>query len=184
MTGFYLIIGKQGSGKTLMATKIAIDTIEERPDLKVFSNYKLNGVDFTYITFNDDIEVNKGKLDILKTLDENPNYFNNSIMLIDELHLYLDSLDFMKKNNRRLQVFFSQLRKRRILLIGTTQYFMNVDIRIRRQCLSVLDMKHITKDIFQVDTLDVDGYYTEFVSSYKINLRSYYDRYDTYELIL
>lgn len=184
MDGFFLIIGKQGSGKTLMTTKHAFDMIEEYPDKRVFSNYKLNDIDFTYITFNSEIESNKNKLDILKTLDENPDYFNNSIMLIDELHLYLDSYDFLKKNNRRLQIFFSQLRKRRILLIGTTQYIMNVDIRIRRQCLAVMDMTHIRGSLFKVDTLSIDGYYTELVSSYKIDLRSYFNKYDTYELIL
>lgn len=180
MIGFYLIIGKQGSGKTLMATKLAFDE-SEKP---LFSNFSLFGKPFTPITFNSAIEANKSKLDILKQLDLNPDYFNDSVMLLDELHLYLDSLDFMRANNRKLQTFFSQLRKRRILLIGTTQYLMNVDIRIRRQCMSVLDMKHIKGDIFQVETHDIDGYFTELVSTYRINLRDYYDKFDTNELVL
>jgi GTPase SAR1 family protein len=180
--GFILIIGRQGSGKTLMAVKLVNDeSVEQRP---IYSNCSLYGVKYTPITFNPQIESNKDKLDILSTLDANPDYFNNSIMLIDEIHLYLDSLDFMRKNNRRLQTFFSQLRKRKILLIGTTQYLMNLDIRIRRQCLNVLEMSHLKSSIFKVETHDIDGYYTEFVSSYKCDLKEYYNKYDTNELIL
>ena len=181
MIGFILIIGRQGSGKTLMSTKLAFDEDGDRP---VYSNYSLFGIKYTPVTFNSEIESNKNKLDILKMLDANPDYFNNSIMLLDELHLYLDSLDFMRRNNRRLQTFFSQLRKRRILLIGTTQYLMNLDIRIRRQCLNVLEMQHLKGSIFKVTTHDIDGYFTEFVSAYKIDLRDYYSKYDTNELVL
>lgn len=178
--GFYLLIGKQGSGKTLMCTKLCYDNHTGN----TFSNYKLFGIPFTYVTFDNSKEVNKNKLDILKQLDIDPDYFNNSIMLIDEIHLYLDSLDFMRAHNRRLQTFFSQLRKRKILLIGTTQYLMSLDIRVRRQCMNVLDMYHIKQSLFRVDTYDIDGYFTKQISSYKIDLIDYYDKYDTFELIL
>ena len=182
MVGFILIIGRQGSGKTLMATKLLHDELYTgRP---IYSNYQLFGVDYQPITFNSEIDANKNKLDILNQLDDDPDYFNNSIMLLDEIHLYLDSLDFMRKNNRKLQTFFSQLRKRKILLIGTTQYLMNLDIRIRRQCLNVLEMTHIKGGIFRIETHDIDGYFTNLISSVHINLRDYYDKYDTNELIL
>ena len=184
MVGFYLFSGKQGSGKTLMQTKIALDNFETNSTLKVFSNYELIGIDFTYCTFNSELEVNKDKLDILEQLDEDPNFFNNSIMLIDEIHLYLDSLDFMRKNNRRLQTFFSQLRKRNILLLGTTQYVLNLDVRIRRQCLNVMAMKHLKGNIFQVETYDIDGYDTEYIGTHLVDLSAYYNRFDTFELIL
>ena len=184
MTGFYLFIGKQGGGKTLMATKIATDIYDGDKDIKIFSNYKLFNVDFTYITFNKAIEYNKNKLDILAQLDENPDFFNNSIMIIDEIHLYLDAYDFMKNNNRKLQTFFSQLRKRNILLLGTTQYIMNVDIRIRRQCMNVFEMTKVKPPIFKIDTHEIDGYYTELISTHFIDLSNYYERFNTYELIL
>jgi archaellum biogenesis ATPase FlaH len=180
MLGFFLIIGKQGSGKTLLATKFANDN----KHLNIFSNYALYGLKYTPITFNSLIESNKNKIDILKMLDINPDYFNNSLMILDEIHLYLDSLDFMRANNRRLQTFFSQLRKRKILLVATTQYIMNLDIRIRRQCVSVLEMEHLKGGLFKVNTFDIDGYFTKEVSSYKIVLSDYYDKYDTNELIL
>jgi replication-associated recombination protein RarA len=183
MIGFILLIGQQGAGKTLMMTKLAYDSFND--DKKpIYANYSLFGIPFKPITFNADLEYNKNKMDILKTLDKNPNFFNGSVMLLDELHLYLDSLDFMRANNRRFQIFFSQLRKRKILLIGTTQYLMNIDIRIRRQCLNVLEMSHLKNTIFRVDTHKIDGYFTDLVSSYRIDLGGYYNYFDTNELVL
>ena len=181
--GFYLSIGKQGSGKTILITKLLVDNLKEHPNRKVFSNYTLYGIDYTPIAFNTENEHNKDKLNILDMLDQDVNYFNNSIMLLDEIHVDLDSLDFMKKNNRRMQVFFSQLRKRNILLLGTTQYLMNVDVRLRRQCLNVFEMKHIKKDIFEVTTHEIDGYYSVPVTTYLLDLSEYYDFYDTNEVI-
>ena len=180
MHGFYIAIGKQGSGKTVLITKMCIDAFDnKRP---IFSNYTLKKLPYTAVTFDTAIE--KKKISILDKLDEDPNYFNNSIMLLDEIHIYLDSLDFMRKNNRRLQIFFSQLRKRNILLLATTQYIMNVDIRIRRQCMNVFEMTHIYKDLFTVSTHVIDGYFTEEISNYNIVLDDYYEHYDTNEIIL
>lgn len=186
MNGFYLAIGKQGSGKTAIITKLIIDNMQGR---KIFSNYKLIGIDYTPVTFDSKIERDRDKLDILTQLKEDPAYFNNSIMAFDELHIYFDSRDFMKENNRVMQTFFSQLRKRNVLLFGTTQYIMNIDVRIRRQCMNVFSMQHLGKnetfkgDIFRVDTHDIDGYNTMFISSYQIDLQDYFKFYDTNEII-
>lgn len=182
LNGFFLAIGKQGSGKTLFTTKLAIDNFNG--ERKIYSNYSLYGLPFQKITLGNEKEVANGAIDILDKLDEDNNYFDNSIMLLDEIHIYLDSLDFMRKNNRRLQVFFSQLRKRNILLLGTTQYIMNVDIRIRRQCKNVFEMQNVKDNIFNVITHEIDGYYTVELSEYKINLIDYYKFYDTNEIIL
>lgn len=171
INGFYLAIGKQGSGKTVMITKLCMDNYNK--DRKVYSNYKLFKIPYEHIT----LEI------LLDKLDHDPTSLNDSIILLDEIHIYLDSLDFMRKNNRRLQTFFSQLRKRNILLFGTTQYIMNVDIRIRRQCMNIFDMEHIYKNMFKVTTLYIDGYFTEEISSYHIILSDYYDAYDTTEII-
>ncbi len=188
MNGFYIAIGKQGSGKTLFITKLMVEEKLTNPKRKVFSNYTIFGLDYERITFDRDIEKERGLeddkiIDILEQLDDNPNYFNNSIMLLDEIHIYLDSLDFMKKNNRRMQTFFSQLRKRNILLLGTTQYIMNVDIRIRRQCMAVFSMTNKGEGIFEVVTHEIDGYYTTPISEKHVVLTDYYDYYDTNEII-
>lgn len=183
MNGFYTAIGSQGSGKTLLITKLALENHTKRPR-EICSNYKLFGVPFTPIDLlatdrGDGIE----RENILDALDKDPNRFNHCIILLDEIHIYFDSLDFMRKENRRMQIFFSQLRKRDILLFATTQYIMNLDVRIRRQCKNVFEMEHIYKDLFQVTTHKIDGYFTKEISHYNIVLSDYYNRYDTNEVI-
>ena len=179
MHGFYLAIGRQGSGKTAFITKLLVDNYSS--DKKVYSNYSLFGIDYEKITF--DNKRNKNAIDILDVIKDKPNYFNNSIMLLDEIHLYFDSRDFMKHNNRIIQNFFSQLRKRNILLLATTQYILHLDIRIRRQALAVFQMTNLKDGIFRVDVHEIDGYYTSFIRTELVNLNSYFKYYDTNELI-
>jgi len=178
MYGFYLAIGCQGSGKTAFITKLLVDNYNSR---KVYSNYSLFGIDYKKITF--DNKRNKNSIDILKVIRDDPNYFNNSIMLLDEIHLYFDSRDFMKQNNRIIQNFFSQLRKRNILLLATTQYILHLDIRIRRQALAVFQMTNLKDGIFRVDVHEIDGYYTSFIRTELVNLNDYFKYFDTNELI-
>jgi len=179
MHGFYLAIGRQGSGKTAFITKLLVDNYSN--DKKVYSNYSLFDIDYEKITF--DNKRNKNAIDILNVIKDNPNYFNNSIMLLDEIHLYFDSRDFMKHNNRIIQNFFSQLRKRNILLLATTQYILHLDIRIRRQALAVFQMTNLRDGIFRVDVHEIDGYFTRFLRSELVNLNDYFKYYDTNELI-
>ena len=106
-------------------------------------------------------------------------------MCLDEIHIYLDAYDYFKKNNRRMQTFFSQLRKRNILLLATSQDIMNVDIRVRRQTRNFFSMEQITNDIFNVTTYKmVDGYYyPNMISKYRVNLSDYFKYYNTNEII-
>lgn len=183
MNGFYMAIGKQGSGKTLMITKLMYDEYikEKRP---IFSNYNLIGIPFTPIDLlKHDRGDNVTRQNILDMLDDDTNCLNGAIILLDEIHLYFDSLDFMKRDTRPMQIFFSQLRKRNILLYATTQYLMNVDIRIRRQCFNIFEMEHIYKDLFEVTTHEIDGYYAREISKYKLYLSEYYKMYNTNEVI-
>ena len=181
MHGFYLAIGRQGSGKTAFITKLLVDNYTS--DKKVYSNYSLFGIDYERITFDKIQKMGENAIDILKVISDNPNYFNNSIMLLDEIHLYFDSRDFMKQNNRIIQNFFSQLRKRNILLLATTQYILHLDIRIRRQALAVFQMANLRDGIFRVDVHEIDGYFTRFLRSELVNLNDYFKYYDTNELI-
>lgn len=179
MYGFYLAIGRQGSGKTAFITKLLVDNYT--PDKKVYSNYSLFGIEHEKITF--DNKKNKNSIDILEVIKNNPDYFNNSIMLLDEIHIYFDSRDFMRQNNRVIQNFFSQLRKRNILLLATTQYILHLDVRIRRQALAVFQMANLKDGIFRVDVHEIDGYFTRFIRSELVNLNDYFKFYDTNELI-
>ena len=182
MNGFYLAIGQQGSGKTLFSVKLLVDDIKKK-SRKVYSNITLFDIPYTKITFNKERCSDPEVISFAELIEQDKNIFNDSIILWDEMHLDLDSLDFMKKNNREKQVFFSQLRKRNILLLGTTQYIMHLDIRIRRQCKNVFDMTYIEGNIFQVVTSKMDGYYTEEISRLFFDLHDYYNYYNTYEIV-
>ena len=173
ISGLYIAIGSQGSGKTLFQVKNLFDEIEKNPDRTVYSNLKSLTCKHIYFNFKDFVK-------LVSNMDDE---INNSIILVDEMHLYFDSLDFMKKDSRIAQVFFSQLRKRDILVLGTTQYLMNLDIRIRRQAFNVFDMYHIYKSLFQVTVNDIDGYVYSEKNRFKIDLADYYDKYDTKEII-
>ena len=184
-SGFYLAIGKQGTGKTVMITKLLVDELEKNDNRKIYSNYTLYDINYIPIVRmkNPNKTYKKNTLSFLQELIKDADQFNNSIILIDEIHLYFDSLDFMKKHNRLAQTFFSQLRKRNTLLLGTSQYIMNVDIRLRRQCKNVFDMANIYKDLFEVVTCEIDGYFQNEISRYNIRLNDYFKYYDTNEII-
>ena len=184
MKGFFFANGKQGSGKTLLMVKYLIDEHEQYPNKKIFSNTLLFGVNYQFITFDKSRDGEENKLSILDQLEDDPNFFNHSIMLIDEIHLYLNSLDFFKNNNRKLQTFFSQLRKRDILLLGTAQYFHDIDIRVRSQALNSFEMEHIYKDLFEATTCKVLRYDYIPEEITKLKLSEYYKFYDTEYLIL
>lgn len=186
MNGFFLAIGKQGEGKTVMTTKLLVDNYLESPSKrKVYSNYSLFGIDYTPIvkSLDPNKTYKKGTIGFLDQLIKDPNFFNGSIIAIDEIHLYFDSREFMKKHHKTAQTFFSQLRKRKILLLGTAQYLMNVDIRLRQQCSNVFDMSHVYKDLFEVVTCAIDGYFSEEVGRHTVLLNDYYKYYDTNEII-
>ena len=183
MNGFYIAIGQQGTGKTAFITKHIVDNWSVNNNRKVFSNYTLNNVPHTPITFDNEKEVQKGKLDILKTLSVDENFFNNSIMAIDEIHVYFSSSLWLSKNVRPIQTFFSQLRKRNILLLATSQFIIRVDPIIRQQAKFVFDMENTADTIFKVDTNKIDGYYTKYISTNYFDLKKYFDYYDTNEII-
>lgn len=200
MNGFYIALGPQGCGKSLFITKHTVDNYfpqksvitENSTHRLVFSNYSLYGLEYQPISFDISkerqiIKIINGKevpiIDILKKLEEDENYFDNSIMLLDEIHIYFDSRDFMANNKRQVQTFFSQLRKRNILLLATTQYILNLDVRIRRQCKMVFEMSQVKEHIFKSRFYSIDGYYTEYIREELFNLSEYYKYYDTLEII-
>ena len=205
--GLFIATGEQGSGKTAFIVKLLVDNLKGR---KIFSNIEIKGFNFKRITlkpldyfipkderdkrlertgyYATDIELdnyNKGKLyNILEELNKDQNYFNNSIMILDEIHVYLDSRDFFKKYNRPIQTFMSQLRKRNILLLATTQHLLNVDVRVRRQTLNVFEMIQQSKGIFNVTTYKVNDYYMDQISSYLVDLSGYFKYYNTNEIVI
>ena len=171
--GFYLIIGPQGSGKTLLGVALLFELSNLYKDKKIFSNTNLNNIEYEKYNFDN----------LLQNIKNDNNYYDNSIMLFDEIHIFLNSLDYYKKQNRLVQGFFSQLRKRKIILIGTSQYILNVDVRIRRQAKRVFEVFKRNNNIYEVIIHLIDGYFTRQIDSLFLKLDKYYDKYNTYEII-
>lgn len=195
--GFYVAIGKQGSGKTAFITSLMINEYNNENRL-ILSNYHLKEIPYIKIDLPTILELIKSKElvtefegnnlakqyeDIMgKPPTTNDDYLNNSIILLDEVHIYFDSYDFLKNENRTISAFASQLRKRNTLLLATTQYLLQVSIRLRKQAKFIFDLSKDGK-MFQCAINEIDGYYTKPLSTIKIDLRPYFRFYDTNEII-
>lgn len=126
------ILGERGDGKTLTATAIAY--MNNHTDKKnVFANYHLSGIPYQYITFKD--------------LTDFPEYLEDSIVIMDEMHIGSDSYEFFSKHVKDITTFITQLRKRSITLIYTTQRFSTIAKR----------MRDMTNYIIQCTMTDIKG---------------------------
>lgn len=119
----HLIIGRQGGGKTLIAVSKALDAYKQGK--KVYSNVALN---FPYekIKYKDVIDC---KLE-------------NGVVLLDEIHLLLPARNSLSKTSRKIcDGFLSMVRKKGLVIYGTTQTERKVDVRFRDE----LDFLYICK---------------------------------------
>ena len=204
-SGFYVAIGQQGSGKTAFITYLAYSEHQKTKRL-ILSNYTL--FDIPCIYYDDKTLIDLLTSDTLietvyipKRFNDKPyniaqeyynimgvypksndDYLNNSIILLDEIHIYYDSYDFYKKNPRIISGFISQLRKRKILLLGTTQRILKIPVRMRSELKYILDMQE-NNGLFNCVLNKMDGYYFKPFKKITIDLRNYFKYYDTNEII-
>jgi len=111
----HLVIGRQGSGKTLLLVKKAYEY--HKSGKTVYSNVHLN---FPYkkIDYNDIVNC----------------VYENAIVIIDEIHQLIPSRNAMSKRNREIcDSFLSMVRKKGLILYGSTQTERKVDIRMREE---------------------------------------------------
>lgn len=108
--------GRRGIGKTLTMVK---DGFQYYLDgWKVFGNLKTS---FSkYIS----------EEDILK-LDKSSKLYN-CVIMIDEIQIFFDSRRSMKKTSINFSNFIQQIRKRNIIILGTTQFSSTIDLRFRQ----------------------------------------------------
>jgi len=179
----HLIIGNQGSGKTLLAVKMAYDAY-----LKgriIYSNVALK-FPYKQLDYNDIIECK----------------LINAFVLIDEIHIFLSNRRSMSKVNIEVtDNFINQIRKQNLELVGTTQRLRKVDIKLREEIdylynceryarikntwikiehnqnldkkipiMIMYSIKHLENDVEQVD-------YDFFVGN------KLFDKYDTFQII-
>jgi len=106
------ILGKQGMGKTMLMTYYGIQ--ENNVGKRIFSNYHLNGIDYTPIVSLNDLE-----------------NMRNGVFLGDELWLWIWSRISMSKINKEINKIVMLNRKRNVSIYYTAQLSRSVDVMLR-----------------------------------------------------
>ncbi len=182
--GLVIFVGPQGSGKTLSAVNYVYNLLLTYPKALIVTNLALKDFPFDnerVFPFNnsDDLErYNNGEQGV--------------IYLIDEIHLYFNSLE-SKNINMDVMTQFAQQRKQRKHIVATSQVFGRMAKPLREQfsniivCTSILGVwQH--NYVLDRDSLDDDSDTSTFKGQSKfsywfIHSPRYYDRYDTYYTI-
>ena len=160
------ILGDRGAGKTCFMTALAAAYHKEGK--KIFTNYHLFDIPYQKIT--------------LKEMVELPEWLNNSVVLIDEIHVWADAYDFMGKPARALATFATQLRKRKVNWYYTTQVFTQAPLRVRRQTNYFMVMQNTKgKGIFKCQV--IDRFNNDIINEFNFDGKPFYDKYDTDEVI-
>ena len=116
LRGVVIVHGFQGAGKTLFLTKYAFDKNELYEN--VYSNYKLKKIKYEELDIID-MFINKQEI-------------TNSLILIDEGHLFFQARQSMSAFNRLITWFFTQTRKRgNTVLITTIPKMLDINLRYR-----------------------------------------------------
>ena len=133
--GLYCYCGSQGNGKTYSLVEYLEDNKNHIICYSNVSNIKVNGLKIHYY---------KGFKELLKIIDDLDNGFievpNNYqfVALYDELFS-----EFVKgqKVDPDFMEFLAQLRKRKVILLTTCQYWAELPISLRRFCRYQIDCK-------------------------------------------
>ena len=183
------VVGERGAGKTLFMTAYAVDAYfesiekvkaykrgeyklskgEKPPEpLKIFSNYPLYKIPYTYITYAE--------------VEELPDYLTNGLVLFDEILVGADAYKPFNKSNESIYKFITQMRKRKCTLLFTAQMFTQAAKRIRLQ----------TNYIYQItNPMRIRGWVNlqtylwggmqplTLIKDEDLNLRAYFKYYDT-----
>lgn len=123
-SGLMIFCGPQGSGKTLSAVKYCKELVQKYPDCIFCSNVAIDGVDT--IPYNG--------IDSLFNLS---NGYNGVLYLIDEIHLEFNSLESRNISIEEM-IEFSQQRKQRKHIVGTSQVYMRLAKPLREQIKDVV----------------------------------------------
>lgn len=139
--GLMIFCGPQGSGKTLSAVKYCREVLKSYPKCKFVSNVEIKGVD--YIPYNG-----------LDSLFNVSNGMEGVLFLIDEIHLEFNSLESRNISIEEM-IEFSQQRKQRKHIVGTSQVYMRLAKPLREQIKDVVICKNYG-GVLQHNTL-IDG---------------------------
>lgn len=162
------IVGDFGGGKTLLLTFFGL-IYHSQEKMNIFANYDLFGVDFRKVTFQ---EVSKM-----------PDWLKDGVLLLDEVQVGADSYNFFAQDVKQITQFITQIRKRNIILIVTSQRLNFIAKRIRQLINFYIEVRAMNKKgLIEVKTFDVaEGLKLNSVKY--LNLKSIYKFYNTNEVV-
>lgn len=183
--GLLVFVGGQGSGKTLSAVNYVYNLLAIYPKAILVTNIDLRDypVDNQRVfRFNDATDLKKYK-----------NGKEGVIFLIDEIHLYFNSVN---SNSINLDVMtqIAQQRKQRIHIVSTSQVFGRMAKPLREQFSNIVLCKSYFNFIQKNALIDRDSIDGESSTGTNLSgkvVRNYwwfrtprmFDRYDTYAVI-
>lgn len=145
-SGIICFSGAQGSGKTLNMVSTLHKLIKRYPKAKIYSNMKLNGIEYLPFTGPDCFN------------DSESNGTLGTIYLIDEIHTLWSSLE-SKNMNGDLLTIWSQNRKNKRLILATSQRWSRVAKPIREQATYVVECKRpFARLFFRYRIIDASYY--------------------------
>ncbi len=123
---YFVIVGKQGHGKTYSAVKFCIDR-KLKTNCKIITNVKSFNIFSDTIYISDIQELIQYVLNYCDTLEftETPNI----LIFFDEIFTILEK---QTRINKEILSFISQLRKRKIIFITTAQEWLEINVTFRR----------------------------------------------------
>lgn len=172
-------LGTVGSGKTLSAVREAFQYY--KMGHTVYANM---GLSFPHV------KLDKKTFD---TLIENKEGLQDAVILIDEMHIWLDSRSSMKKKNRLLTYFILQTRKRNVRMLVTTQHMDQIDKRLRNTLDIIVYCKNVsnkTSLVTNARTIIKQEFWQPYASDPNkppqqrlILANPWFDKYDTKEMV-
>lgn len=143
--GLMIFCGPQGSGKTLSAVKYCKEVLARYPKCKFVTNVHIAGLDpaLEVVQYNG-----------LDSLFNVSNDMKGVLFLIDEIHLEFNSLESRNISIEEM-IEFSQQRKQRKHIVGTSQVYMRLAKPLREQIKDVVLCKNYG-GVLQHNTL-IDG---------------------------
>ena len=141
--GIWVFCGAQGSGKTLSAVKCVKRLLRDYPKAIVCSNISLR--DVPCVPFTD--------YEQIKTLSNDE---KGVIFLIDEIHVLWNSLESKNIPISEMAIF-SQMRKARRVIIGTSQVYGRIAKPIREQLKLAIKCKSYFKYLQVNKIVDPNG---------------------------
>ena len=164
------VVGDRGDGKTVTMTALAY--AYEKEGKKIFANFTLIGIPYTKITFQD--------------LADFPEYLSDGVVLLDEGHIGIDAYQVFNSRVQNITKFSTQTRKRKLIVLFSTQVFTTVAKRLRNMTNYIFECnKTNVKGVVNVNVYDRNQIKNGggYIKSITIDGRPFFDMYDTNEII-